>query len=907
MSHLKIPLYISNENAYVWTAQDVSTLRAQHRICGTLVGTLPHLAQQNFFLGLPLLLMPEEVVLLVEKVGICTLVDDTHSIREPTHAELEEWNEDRKKDIQIQVEQWKEKEKNRVSSALTDRKTKEGTGDVAKRQARQVPKETSEGQQFTMPSTIATYTITIPSMSSTLAWYQPKRYEELAYAREAGIWTYPRTPYERASCRIFRDIWEKRYYLGSGIKFGGEYLIYPGWVIAKQFFEPHGIGDPLRYHSHFVTSISPSPDALIRPMEIVAHGRLATGTKKTQLFCSWKEDDDSVLYYSVDWAGFGYEMASKADFLSSSQSYHQAYPKFISLPETLKLHLSFMIRGVWDACRWDVTFKTIHSIYVFDYLLLPLVKGGTSHFYINWFYRILWLFPLAAGSLYLNGNWAELVARRCFTLQHGMRAVYTPPTYRGFAWIAEGLTMAQRVNIVEERWAYFFAFGLLTAVPCSLLPGLGGTVLFALLLPSFIIKATHAVPVPKHPYSPLINTSQPQSTQTESIYPSPFIPIRLPIFTPVLTIDNFIVASMAFEDEAQCPDSVEAFSLVIEDITKSISNVRELVQGCLNDSLDSKDGISLLSLKHNVLLSYIHTLTLLSTYRVLGHSLKTRTKPEGVFTDPGRKARGSNAGDLIDVLIEDRIVLEKIKQLELKMRYQIQKIVKLAADEEVDAVNDPLIFRPNPNELGENTEGSSVEDFSNEQKKEPGRGVYQPPKLAPVPYTGGGSSKSKKWLPLPAGLAALHDHDGDGTNPHAESTSGLGSMPTFTSSRARELARIREYEEENMTRLIMTKKEARRRARDEEDIALGGAGVPKGRRRGGLADEFNDIFRSIDQRPAKDADAYEVLRDKARKKDAFTRSRTREADDDSDRRPKKKGKFQVAVKSLARKKRRNQS
>lgn len=32
-----------------------------------LTGTLPHLSQQNVFLGLPLVLMPEELVLLVEK------------------------------------------------------------------------------------------------------------------------------------------------------------------------------------------------------------------------------------------------------------------------------------------------------------------------------------------------------------------------------------------------------------------------------------------------------------------------------------------------------------------------------------------------------------------------------------------------------------------------------------------------------------------------------------------------------------------------------------------------------------------------------------------------------------------------------------------------------------------------
>ena len=45
---------------------DITTIRSQHRICGVLTGTLPHLSQQNVFLGVPLVLMPEETVLLVD-------------------------------------------------------------------------------------------------------------------------------------------------------------------------------------------------------------------------------------------------------------------------------------------------------------------------------------------------------------------------------------------------------------------------------------------------------------------------------------------------------------------------------------------------------------------------------------------------------------------------------------------------------------------------------------------------------------------------------------------------------------------------------------------------------------------------------------------------------------------------
>lgn len=78
----RIPLIITQQAAYVWDVNgmhsiltlpctkplsDIATLRSEHRICGILTGTLPHLSQQNVFLGVPLALMPEETVYLVDK------------------------------------------------------------------------------------------------------------------------------------------------------------------------------------------------------------------------------------------------------------------------------------------------------------------------------------------------------------------------------------------------------------------------------------------------------------------------------------------------------------------------------------------------------------------------------------------------------------------------------------------------------------------------------------------------------------------------------------------------------------------------------------------------------------------------------------------------------------------------
>lgn len=238
---------------------DAATLRTQHRICGILIGTLPHLTQQNFFLGLPLLLMPEEVVLLLEKglrpklyyvkrvwitsIDVCTLVDDTYSVQEPTYAELVEWDENNKKEIHEQIEQWKAKEKEtavaaakNISGGEEGRRSKEA---IAKRRDRQKRHESSaipesqlpNASKSAAPPAAGTFTITIPSTSEVLTWYQPRRYDTLVAARKADLWMYPSTSHERARCRIFRDLWEKGYYVGSGIKFGGEYLVYPGTII----------------------------------------------------------------------------------------------------------------------------------------------------------------------------------------------------------------------------------------------------------------------------------------------------------------------------------------------------------------------------------------------------------------------------------------------------------------------------------------------------------------------------------------------------------------------------------------------------------------------------------------------------------------------------------------------------
>ena len=195
-------------------------------------------------------------------------------------------------------------------------------------------------------------------------------------------------------------------------------------------------------------------------------------------------------------------------------------------------------------------------------------------------------------------------------------------------------------------------------------------------------------------------------------------------------------------------------------------------------------------------------------------------------------------------------------------------------------------------------------------------GIYRPPRLAPVPYTDRKDKKSRR-APLPSALSSLLHSDV--TRPHIESTSGLGSTPSLASGRAAYLKRLNEFEEENFTRVMMKKRDAKRRVRDEEDIALGGSasvvgGGGKNRRRGGLEDEFSDVLRSVGRVGGGigGGDGYEELRKKGRRGDVLERSRMRVEEGTRSRedafggeeeggRMKKRSRFELATK-MAKKK-----
>ncbi|CUA68217.1 hypothetical protein RSOLAG22IIIB_03458 [Rhizoctonia solani] len=286
----KIPLHVSNGTAYVWSVDDIETLRVTHRICGTLSGTLPSVSQQNVFLGTPLTLLPEEVAALVN-TGVACIVDDTRSHGAPTKHQLKRWAEVRKAAVEAEVKE-REASPAPVRVDTSDKAQKKRMEREARKAAQQQRTESSPLAEPEPAAPIVTqHTVHVPGPSSELPWYTARIFHTIDDAREAGVWSYPQDVKERAECAVFRDLWEKGNYLGPGIKFGGNYLVYPG--------------DPLRFHSHFVASVHPSRSSTIRPMDIVAFGRLGTATKKVHLLCGYDDESGSVSYHSIEWATFG--------------------------------------------------------------------------------------------------------------------------------------------------------------------------------------------------------------------------------------------------------------------------------------------------------------------------------------------------------------------------------------------------------------------------------------------------------------------------------------------------------------------------------------------------------------------------------------------------------------------------
>lgn len=192
---------------------------------------------------------------LTTSAELAVLVDDPHAHRTPSAEALKQWNADRAASAKVQIaaaqaklatektskqamtedalRKRKEREERRAAAARAKAIAEGLDPDTADMSASGSAATAADDRPVTPganPGQTTAYTVTLPASSGELSWYDPTdcTYATIEDARVAGVWTYPADLHERAKCGVFRDLWEKGNFMGVGIKFGGDFLVYPG-------------------------------------------------------------------------------------------------------------------------------------------------------------------------------------------------------------------------------------------------------------------------------------------------------------------------------------------------------------------------------------------------------------------------------------------------------------------------------------------------------------------------------------------------------------------------------------------------------------------------------------------------------------------------------------------------------
>ena len=325
MEDRKIMITLSKYGvATVWNKGDVIRLKQELRIPGTLLGSLPRKAWQNQVMSLPLLLMPEEVSLLLNK-GFAYVTSKDVGLKSVSSQTIQDFRtlRDKSRSDQVQIFLQERENKQKCYTGISSRtgleKAEKCSEDVCLEQdncgsikdknlqlqhigstpTEKLPiMQMRDQEKFTTSikcGLVAAEDMqyyskaTCVHVPTTVDMYSPLSQSSVKDAK-ATMWKPPSSVEERSKYAVFCNLWDKGYYITNGAKFGSDYLLYPG--------------DPSSYHSQYIVKIMPSTE-LCSPNQFLAYGRLASAVKKTFVLAIVNQDDFSVKYNSISWTTVG--------------------------------------------------------------------------------------------------------------------------------------------------------------------------------------------------------------------------------------------------------------------------------------------------------------------------------------------------------------------------------------------------------------------------------------------------------------------------------------------------------------------------------------------------------------------------------------------------------------------------
>ncbi|XP_071439766.1 neuroguidin [Hetaerina americana] len=276
-------------------------------------------------------------------------------------------------------------------------------------------------------------------------------------------------------------------------------------------------------------------------------------------------------------------------------------------------------------------------------------------------------------------------------------------------------------------------------------------------------------------------------------------------------------------------DIPEALQLM-QEMGHSFRQVAQLVDNMLDrvkrGEVSTAKGLSFLEVKYHMLLSYLINLT----YVILRKC-------------SGEKIEGDPA---IARLVEIRTVMEKMRPMEHKLKYHIDKLVKTAVSGKMDP-NDPLQYKPHPENFldmsSEDEDDSEEDDGKEDAEKNSKKGIYVPPRIRPMHFDAEESRADKEQHQVErarrralgsAFLQELREEYLDAPV-EEEATMLCASSSSAAVSKRSHASHKKEYEEEYFTRLPTTRVERHKNRKSlttlgtlgDEVINFGEGGVSK--------------------------------------------------------------------------------
>lgn len=268
-------LPVIDQDVLIFDIETIKHLR-ELGILGNFIGSLSILPQQNSFMGLPLKLTKYEVWWLVDH-KLAKLV---------TNNKLAYTNNRKDKYFITRYTN----DSDRGYDALLD---KDGSSEIPDKENSKETSDKDYDNEITDKEIQRSDELDIQHRPSALEVQIDTEHQDLVKRFESvGC---------EKSYSIFRQLKNNGYFILPGLKFGGEFVVYPG--------------DPIRYHSHYIVNATPS----ISVLNLVVSGRLASGVKKLFVITNPKEDEEqdgqeqdgqgeaesNNLIFAIEWAGFG--------------------------------------------------------------------------------------------------------------------------------------------------------------------------------------------------------------------------------------------------------------------------------------------------------------------------------------------------------------------------------------------------------------------------------------------------------------------------------------------------------------------------------------------------------------------------------------------------------------------------